>query len=94
MRESDPAGAEDQIDPPVRIDGADDAGRELGVLLASERPRRERRCTRRFSRFEPADADQRVVVTFHGECARAMTEDLNLAVSSVSTHTTASVSET
>jgi hypothetical protein len=79
MREGDPAGAEDQIDPPVRIDRADDAGRELGARLgpAGFPVERDPVLVRR-PRFEPLDADQRIVVALDPEGGRAMVKHLDL----------------
>src|SRR5919109_3932652 len=79
VRDGDPAGAEDHVDPPARIEGADYAGRELGFR---ERPLRLSvegdLIGIARARFEPLDADQRVVVALDAEGARAMLEHLHL----------------
>jgi len=80
MREGNPAGAEDQVDPAVRINRADDAGREPRVGLGPVDLAIERDAvlvTR--PGLEPAHADERVVMTLDAKGARAVVEHLHLA---------------
>jgi hypothetical protein len=80
MGKGDPAGAEDQIDPPLGIDGADDAGWEFRARIgpAGFSVERDSVLVGR-PRFQPIDADQRVVVSLDTKGVRAIVEHLNLA---------------